>query len=439
MNRFTWKLPREGVIDARKMAGGVLLVIRAEDPRRTSTGMHAKVTVAIAQDEGAAKAIPITSDVLNTDKEEQRHSFINVLYGIKGRRDSKFTADFIEAYPRADFEQDLYDFSEEYYGQLVGYALGEHVQGDTEKTKPDFIADGLVLRDGGTIMYAPPKSAKSYTAMLLAVSMQNGISSLFRVQQAKVMYLNLERGKDSMSRRLGLVNRVLGLPAEHPLLMLNRRGRSLSDVYDAAKETVEKEHVECVILDSLSRVGFGDLNGNEEVNKSMDYLNRLCPSWLAIGHTSKADETSIFGSMMFAAAMDIGVNIRRQRLQDGTLGVGFHVKDTNDTGVPPLRILAYEFDEYGLSGVREARSGEFSDIEDGQDGGPRSNRQRVYDQFRAFGRSSVSQVAKDLGMNAGTAHTEVSKMVTDGTLVQVGKDGRSILYGIPASNYEGQS
>ena len=134
---FAWKSPREGAIDGRKMAGGVLLVIRAEDVRRTSTGMHAKVTVAIAQDEGAAKAIPITSDVLNTDKEEQRHSFINVLYGIKGRRASKFTADFIEAYPRADFEQDLYDFSEEYYQQLVGYAVGEMVRGDTEKTKPD--------------------------------------------------------------------------------------------------------------------------------------------------------------------------------------------------------------------------------------------------------------------------------------------------------------
>ena len=143
--------------------------------------------------------------------------------------------------------------------------------------------------------------------------------------------------------------------------------------------------------------------------------------------------------MMFAAAMDIGVNIRRQRLQDGTLGVGFHVKDTNDTGVPPLRILAYEFDEYGLSGVREARSGEFPDIEDEQAGGPRSNRQRIYDQFRAFGKSSVSQAAKDLGMNAGTVHSEVSKMVTDGQLVQVGKEGRSILYGVPAANYEGQS
>lgn len=437
---FEWKSPREGVIDARRMAGGVLLVIRAEDVRKTTSGMHAKVTVAIAKNEGAAKAVPVKSDVLNTDKEQYRHDLVNLLYGIKGRRDPKFSADFIEAYPRTEFEQDLDDFCEEYYQQLVGYAVGEMVRGDAEKTKPDFIADGLVLRDGGTILYAPPKSAKSYTAMLLAVSMQNGISSLFRVQQAKVMYLNLERGKDSMSRRLGLVNRVLGLPAEHPLLMLNRRGRSLSDVYDAAKETVEKEHVECVILDSLSRVGFGDLNGNEEVNKSMDYLNRLCPSWLAIGHTSKADESSIFGSMMFAAAMDIGVNVRRQRLTDGTLGVGFHVKDTNDTGVPPLRILAYEFDEYGLSGVREAARGEFPEIEDGEaGGGARSNRDRVYEHIRAKGKASVSQIAKDIQMNPGTVHTEVSRLLKDGQLMEVARVRNSILYGIPARNYEGQS
>src|SRR5690606_13568853 len=75
--------PREGVIDARKVAGGVLLVIRAEDIRRTYSGLHAKVTVALAE-VGSKSAPPILSDVMNIDKEDARHDFINKLYGIKG-------------------------------------------------------------------------------------------------------------------------------------------------------------------------------------------------------------------------------------------------------------------------------------------------------------------------------------------------------------------
>lgn len=438
MSDLEWVSPREGVIDARKVAGGVLLVIRAEDIRRTYSGLHAKVTVALAE-VGSKSAPPILSDVMNIDKEDARHDFINKIYGIKGRRDPKFSADFIEVYPRSNFERDLYRFSEECYGQLIGYTKGEYVAGDSEKTTPGFFVDGLVLKEGGTILYAPPKSAKSYTAMLMAVSMDAGVQSLFHVQQVKVMYLNLERGKGSMSRRLGLVNRVLGLPAERPLLMLNKRGRSLSDVYDAAKETIEKEGVQCVILDSLSRVGFGDLNGNEEVNKAMDYLNRLCDSWVAIGHTSKADETSIFGSMMFTAAMDIGVNVKRQRLPDGTLGVGFHVKDTNDTGVPPLRVLAYEFDQYGLKHVREAQRHEFPEIEEVSQS-PRTNAERIYDQLTAFGKCTQAELSDELRMNIGTVSSELKSLMDEGKVARE-KQGRSFVYYVPVSavKFEGQS
>jgi hypothetical protein len=253
------------------------------------------------------------------------------------------------------------------------------------------------------------------------------------------MYVNLERGKQSMQRRLGLINRVLGLPADRPLLMLNERGKRLADVYDAAKKMSEEEGVKVIFLDSLTRGGFGDLNGNEEANRAMDYLNRLCPAWVAIAHTPRQDDSHIFGSQMFDAAMDIGINVRRQKKDDGTVGVGLVVKETNDTGSPPMRVLAFEFDQFGLSQVRDAQRHEFPEIEESQTSTPRTNADRILDQFLAFGRMSVTQVSEDLRMNNGTVYTEVSKLVSEGKLIEVGKEGRSKMYGVPSTNSEGQN
>lgn len=434
---FSWKSTKEGAIDARKLAGGVLLVIRAEDVRRTNTGMHAKVTVALADNEGATQAVPVVADVLNIDKESYRHDFINVLYGVKGRRASKFSADFIEAYPRTDFERDLFDFSEEFFAQLVGTETGGWVNGDTDKSLPAFWVDGLVLKDGGTLLYAPPKSGKSYTGMVMAQSINAGVSSIFRVEQTVPLYINLERGARSMSRRLGLVNRVLGLPAEHQLLMLNKRGRTLADVYSIAKQMIIDYGVTVVFLDSLSRAGVGDMNANDKSNASMDLLNALCPSWVTLGHTPRADATHVYGSVMFDAAMDIGVNVRKERKPDGTLGIGLVVQEANDTGHPPMRVLAYEFDQYGLTDVRNSDTSEFPKLSD-EEVLPKTNREIVYDQFLKFGRASVTQVAKDLQMNVGTVHGEVLALVTSGRLANLGREGRSIFYGVPAMKWEGE-
>lgn len=414
-------------------------MIQADDVRRTATGLHAKVTVALAEP-GASKATPIVSDVLNLDKESYRHDFVNVLYGAGARsnRKAKFSDDFMEAYKRAEFERDLYKFSEEFYAQLMGTVDAGYVKGDLNKTEIKTLVEHLILCEGGTVIYAPPKSVKSYLCMLLAVSVDAGVSKYFNVQQARVMYVNLERGKQSMARRLGLINRALGLPADRPLLMLNERGKRLADVYDAAKNMSEEEGVQVIFLDSLTRGGFGDLNGNEEANRAMDYLNRLCPAWVAIAHTPRQDDSHIFGSQMFDAAMDIGINVRRQKKDDGTVGVGLVVKETNDTGSPPMRVLAFEFDQFGLSAVREAQRHEFPEIEESQTSTPRTNSERILDQFLAFGRLSVTQVSDDLKINNGTVYTEVSKLVAEGKLIEVGKEGRSKLYGVPATNSEGQ-
>lgn len=434
---LTYVSPSDGVIDGRRLAGGVLLVIRASDTKRTATGLHAKLTIALAESESATQANPVTAHVFNLDNENYRHDFANALYGTRARR-PKFSAAFIEAYPQDEFEQDLFDFSEQFYGQLMGFSKGGFVTGDPDKTTPKFWVDGLALQDGGTVIYAPPKSVKSYLLMLLLVSVDSGVDTFFRVTQTRAMLINLERGESLMRRRLGLINRVLGLPPERPLLMVNARGKRLVDVYDSTKELIDEQGVKIAGLDSLTRGGFGDLNGNEEANRAMDYLNRLCPAWVAIAHTPRQDDSHIFGSQMFDAALDIGINVRREKKEDGTVGVGLYVKETNDTGAPPPRILAFEFDQYGLNGIRNANRFEFPAIDEATQP-PQTNRDIVYDQFLKFGRASVTQVAKDLQMNAGTVHGEVLALVSAGRLANLGREGRSIFYGVPAPSFEGQN
>jgi hypothetical protein len=436
---FTWQSNKEGVILATKLAGGVRVVLQAENARRQSTGLHAKVTLALAEVD-AKGARPIVSDTFNVDKESYRHDFVNILYGVKGRREPKFSDEFSELYPRKNFVEDLFYFCEHFYAELVGKDTGGWVTGDREKSLPQFWVDGLVLKDGGTLLYAPPKSGKSNTGLLMAQSIHAGVCSIFKVEKTIPLYINLERGAKSMSRRLGLVNRVLGLPAEHPLLMLNKRGRTLADVYDIAKAMITEHGVNVVFLDSLSRAGVGDMNANDKSNSSMDLMNALSPSWVALGHTPRDNATHVYGSVMFDAAMDIGINARSERKDDGTLGVGLIVQEANDTGHPPMRILAYEFDAYGLKGVRSAKPSEFPKIEESVEGGESrggTNAERIYDELTAFGKRTQAELSDELRINIGTVSGVLTSLMEEGKVSRSKESGHFVYF--VRSKFEGQT
>jgi hypothetical protein len=148
--------------------------------------------------------------------------------------------------------------------------------------------------------------------MLMAVSVDAGISSLWRVERVPALIVNLERGAESLATRLGRVNRVLGLDGRRPLFMLNARGRSLQDVMPAAERFVRREGIGFVVLDSISRSGFGDLKEDRVANAIVDALNRLCPTWLAVAHTPRSDETHEFVSVHFQAGEDVGIRLTSQ-------------------------------------------------------------------------------------------------------------------------------
>jgi hypothetical protein len=139
----------------------------------------------------------------------------------------------------------------------------------------------------------------------------------------------------------------------------------------------------------------------------MDALNGLGTAWLAIGHTPRGDETHLFGSQMQDAAADVMVALASEERTDsfGKIIIGVGVKGTkaNDVRRPPLTILAYEFDEIGLTAIRKARPGEFLTIENAS--AEHDVRGQVAGYLKAEGEASATAIARDLGIARSTLST----------------------------------
>ena len=281
-----------------------------------------------------------------------------------------------------------------------------------------------MVAEGGTIGFAPPGRGKSYLAMLLAQSVEYGIDAVWSVARTPTLYVNLERSRDSMERRLGQVNAALGLDRTTPARMLHRRGRSLSDVIEAVARAVDEEGIGLVILDSLSRAGVGDLTENMLANRAMDQLNGLGCGWFALAHTPRADDGHVYGSQMFDAAADITVQVLSER-RDSDLGIGLKVTKANDIAPPPLRVWCLEFDpDFGLTAIRPAEAHEFPEITQGDS---RTTRDLVIDHLRVHGTDYTRAIAEEIGR----AVSGVSAALKDTkTFLEVDRQSNRVLYGL---------
>jgi hypothetical protein len=184
------------------------------------------------------------------------------------------------------------------------------------------------------------------------------------------------------------------------MAFMNARGKSLADILGAAKRSVAASGAGVVILDSISRLGAGDLTENAPVNKAMDDLNNLAPAWAAIGHTPRDSSEHLFGSQMFDAAADVLVQVTSQRV-DQVLGIGLRVTKANDLGPVPLGIVALGFGAgTGLLGARPAKQYEFPDIESPQAPPGPLGRSDVVARFLARnGAASPTEIAEATGLN----------------------------------------
>jgi hypothetical protein len=369
------------------LVSGNTICLKAENVRKERTGIHARLSI-LTDD------IVLAWDVFNIERNEERQrlaksAFERLPNGVDNLCDLPTLKGHLD-----NFTSSLWD-------KAVSQDMPELVTPPEEVTKLIFLAEPYILRGGGTILFAPPGAGKSYIGLLLAVSIDAGISKLWLVNVARVLFINIERSAESVSRRLSMVNKALGLPATRPLLILNRRGRALADISEAVRRAIRKYQVDLVILDSISRFGSGDLNENLTANKTIDALSSLCPTWLALGHTPRADDSHAYGSVHFDAGADLMVKLTSVS-KDAKLGIGLTVTKSNDTPKGRMETLALAFDGDGLTDARLAKPGEFGELALEQ---KTSLSQEITQYLLEHGEAATGQIATDLGRNYSNIST----------------------------------
>ena len=169
----------------------------------------------------------------------------------------------------------------------------------------------------------------------------------------------------------------------------------------------------------------GDLQNNDPANRTIDALNSLCPTWLAIAHTPRSDESHVYGSVFFDAGADITVRLVSEQ-KDGSspLGIGLQVTKANDIGKPPMDSIAIDFNAIGPTGVRKASLSEFPELASGR---PVSRSDEIYQFVLEMGEVTASMVTEKLHID----RSSVSHILNnDKRFVQLPKSGRERWFGI---------
>ncbi len=403
----------EGVNQTISLGSGLDLSLRVDALRQTPTGTHGVVTI-------LAGTNYLIHSAFNIDRDEDRTRLANAAHAKLGPVDAT-------GYEKPDFKADLDVFCRySWKAWVTGQVPSAWTAPATERRAVERLSP-ITVRGGGTILFAPPKSAKTFVSLALALSIQYGITALWPVKQANVLYINLERDEAQMRQRLLALGEILGTA---DLNMLHRRGRSLADVEETARVMIERDSVEVLMVDSLSRAGVGDLNENQPMNRAMDTMNRLCPTWHLVAHTPRADIEHAYGSIMADAAADVLVQLVSQREQRHTLGVGLNITSANDLEPGLVGSYALEFDpQLGLAGFRPARHGEFPEIE-GVERVPL--RQAVNDYLTTNGASSATTIATAINRR----RDQVARLLTTSNeYTRAGKEGKEILYAVAAPHW----
>lgn len=408
----------EGLRWQHPLSEGLTLVMSAADIRKERTGVHALVDIEM-------KGASLAWGTVNVEKDEERVRMANSAWGRINGQLAVLKED--EIFDKSEMKRCFDAFCRGLWTATVGAALPVQMEGAVEPRPQSFILRPYVLEGGGTILFGHPGRGKSYITLLMAVSIDAGSDRIWRCQQRPVLWINLERSVQSVAARLGNINQALGLPRDRKLLTLNGRGRSLMDVLPACKRAVAEYGVGFVLLDSISRAGMGDLTENQPVNRVIDAMNSLGPTWMGIAHAPRASDEHLYGSIHFEAGADVVVQLRSQQEEDGPLGIGLQMMKQNDTSKHPLEILALDFGATGLKSVRKASKGEFPDVEKGR---KITMKQAVIDYLLEQGAATATAIALTLGYD----RSNVSGLLSSNpAFVVVKKVGRDVFYGVAAT------
>lgn len=395
--------------------GNTPLRFRADNIRRERTGIHATLYITLGDHD-------LAWTTCNVDRDEERGRLARKAFRLL----TLLTPEARKAVSEEQVCRWLDHFCRHLWSAYIEEALPQPLVPEPGPPYDPLLDPPLIIDEGGTILYGPPGRGKSYTALALAVAMDSGapMGPLRPVRPLPTLYVNLERPRVSMARRLHAVNRALELPPHRPLLMLTARGATLLDLLPIIERAVDRGDVQFVVVDSISRAGMGSLIEDTAANRIMDALNSLRIPWLAIAHTPKASLDQPFGSIMQVAAADICVQVITQRV-DQHLGVGLKLAKAND--IPPLPnfpIICYEFRGGMLVSLRKAQPREFPEVEKERE---MSLPDLVLETILDRGPMTATQLAELLGYSRSHMHTVLSALEAQQAVASY-RSGREVLY-----------
>jgi hypothetical protein len=396
-------------------------MITVRDVRKPTTGAQATGTHALIAITAGEKVLG--HDTFNLARSEDRTRLANrahsglgtITANIYSKDDLRHDLDLITLWLMRHYEQDRFG--------------PEKIPKGTQRTQNVFKLHPYILSQAGTILFGKPGAGKSYICQAMAICMSAGINGLWSIQkQIPTYYVNLERPKLTMINRDLSLCEALNLDGSSEVDYLHARGKGLPTINASISKWTRANPDGVVILDSISRSGLGDLNTNDAGNNFINTMNSLECSWIGIGHSPRGDDTHVYGSMMFEAGQDIGIQALSER-KGNTNGVALKVTKANDMRFPPVSYLALEFtddddDDSRLISIREARKSEFPEL---SISGPVSRTQQalnfLHDQ--PDGTASVKEIAEGIDM----AVPNCSVMLKEGDSFQsLPKEGRGRRY-----------
>ena len=326
-------------------------VFSATDLDRTPSGVKGKVEFGIND-------VKLAWSRLNMDSSQDRVRLVGHAVSTRSQPDKILVNN--EEIGKNGIQHLMNQFCLHAFSKWVAQNTAQYVIGDPT-IDLDFIANPYCISEAGTYLFAPPDSGKTYCGLSLAVSIDAGINTIWNITKPRrVLFVNLERGETSMMRRLGFINSALSLDYNRPLLMLNSRGRTINQLIEVIEASIEKNQVDYVLIDSISRSGQGGMGEDAGMNKLMDTLNAL-GGWFALAHTPRQDTSHAFGSVMQDAAVDVMIKAEVNR-RDNRMGVKWTVTKGNDIARPQPIVVGFEFNQSGVCNIWKSSIREFPDL-----------------------------------------------------------------------------
>ena len=410
MTDLEWEASPEKVV-AKRTIGKHTVRFVATNFRVERSHKHA--TVAIFQD-----TYLLDEDDISIAKREERQRLMNSAY--------KALVEPMKTWTLAQSQTDFLTFLRTVWERWNDSTDVSMTHG-TEQQPNAWLLAPYFIEGAGTILYAPPGSGKSWTALSMSISLDAGGSNIWTPQrQANVLYVNLERSEDSFARRIGALNEALGHERNRPLRMIHGRGKTLVDVQSNVTRAVKTHKIELIVVDSLSRAG-SSLVDDHAANQTMDILNGFDKAFLTVGHTPRGDTNHVFGSQMFTAAADAEFKLEGFA-QEGFLYQKLSLTKSNDFGWVSDQALVYTMDpEYGVTHVNMIDADDFPTKEEEQDKRKAGARELNANELAWIvdqGAVTPSMMAKHFGRGDSWA----SRILADSNYVEGNKQGRSIVY-----------